>query len=257
MKEYFKFRDPFDKSPHKFEIGNPIKFDRKKGDNFFFKKFFSLEPVEYAEYYQFHLDWFILSCENSEKDFFTHVLDKIDDQIVHYHKKSITALDTIKSLDALRKFKDVVGKFDKWHIKKSLETVVSEKNIEVLKLKEEIILLKNHIKSLTRYEPDQKIRLLDGNLSQLIDLVKQIQELTMPDGKKLAKSQSQSPWYKMIAKYFQHGENEISLETLRNYFPANTSSKLIKGSEVAESSKRFKIIPLEPNSKRIQSDQSK
>ena len=87
MKEYFKFRDPFDKSPHKFEIGNPIKFDRKKGDNFFFKKFFSLEPVEYAEYYQFHLDWFILSCENSEKDFFTHVLDKIDDQIAIIIKK--------------------------------------------------------------------------------------------------------------------------------------------------------------------------
>jgi len=24
MKVYFKFRDPFDKSPHRFEIGNPI-----------------------------------------------------------------------------------------------------------------------------------------------------------------------------------------------------------------------------------------
>jgi len=247
MKEYFKFRDPFDKSPHKFEIGNPIKFDRKKGDNFFFKKFFSLEPVEYAKYYKFHLDWFVLYNDNTEKEFFTHVLDKIDDQIAHYHKKSITALDTIKSLDALRKFKDVVGHFDKWHIKKSLETVVSEKDIEILKLKKEILLLKKQIKLLSRYEPDQKIRLMDGNLTQLIDLIKQIQELETPDGKKLARSQSQSPWYKMIGRYFQHGESEISLETLRNYFPANKTGKLIKGSDVSESNKLFKIIPINSN----------
>lgn len=245
MKEYFKFRDPFGKIPHRFEIGNPIKFDRKKGDNFFFKKFFSLALEDYAEYYRFHLDWFVSNNEaNTEKEFFTHVLDKIEDQIAHYHKKNITALDTIKSLEALRKFKDVIAKFDKWHIKKSLEIVVSEQDIEILKLKEEITHLKNQLKAISRYEPDQKIRLMDGNLSQLIDLIKQIQELQLPDGKKLAKSQSQSPWYKMISRYFQHGENEISLETLRNYFPANRTSKLIKGSDIPESIKLFKIIPI-------------
>lgn len=242
MKEYFKFRDPFNKAPHKFEIGNPLKFDRKKGDNFFFKKFFTLKSEEYSEYYGFHLDWFLINDENTEKEFFNHVLDKIEDQIVHYHKKSITALETIKSLEALRKFKDVLGQFDKWHIKKSLETVVSEQDVEILKLKKEIQLLKGQVKSLTRYEPDQKIRLLDGNLSQLIDLVKQIQELETADGKKLARSQSQSPWYKMIARYFQHGESEISVETLRNYFPANKTGKLIKGSDVSESTKLFKIV---------------
>ncbi|MGO4876001.1 hypothetical protein ACEN2P_05345 [Pedobacter psychrotolerans] len=189
MKEYFKFRDPFDKSPHKFEIGNPIKFDRKKGDNFFFKKFFGLEPEEYADYYQFHLDWFVSNNNsNTEKEFFTHVLDKIEDQIVHYHKKSITPLETIKSLEALRKFKDVLVRFDKWHIKKSLEIIVSEQDIEILRLKQEILLLKGQIKSLNRYESNQKIRILEGNLPQLIDLVKQIQNLETSDGKKLAKS---------------------------------------------------------------------
>ncbi|WP_029281901.1 hypothetical protein [Pedobacter sp. R20-19] len=245
MKEYFKFRDPFDTTPHRFEIGNPIKFDRKKGDNFFFKKFFSLEFEEYAEYYQFHLDWFVSNNNsNTEEEFFKHVLDKIEDQIVHYHKKSITSLDTIKSLKALRKFKDVLVRFDKWHLKKSLEIVVSEQEIEILRLKQEILLLKDQIKSLNRYESDQKIRLLDGNLPQLIDLVKQIQDLELPDGKKLARSQSQSPWYKMIARYFQHGESEISLETLRNYFPANKTGKLIKGSDIPESIKLFKILPI-------------
>jgi len=248
MKEYFKFRDPFDKNPHKFEIGNPIKFDRKKGDNFFFKKFFNLGSEEYVEYYQFHLDWFVSNNnQNTEKEFFMHVLNKIEDQVAHYHKKNITALDTIRSLEALRKFKDVIGQFDRWHIKKSFELVISEQDIEILKLKEEIQLLKGQIKLISRYEPDQKIRLLDGNLPQLIDLIKQIQELELPDGKKLAKSQSQSPWYKMIARYFQHGENEISLETLRNYFPANKTGKLIKGSDIPESVKLFKIVTIKSN----------
>lgn len=249
MKKYFRFRDPFDKSPHRFEIGNPIKFDRNKGDNFFFKKFFSLEPEEYADYYQFHLDWFVSNNNsNTEKEFFTHVSYNIEDQIAHYHNKNITALDTIKSLEALRKLKDVVVRFDKWHIKKSLEIVVSEQGIEILRLKQEILLLKDQIKSLSRYESDQKIRLLDGNLPQLIDLVKQIQDLETPDGKKLARSQTQSPWYKMIARYFQHGESEISIETLRNYFPANKTGKLIKGSDISESNKLFKIIPINPQS---------
>jgi len=31
----------------------------------------------------------------------------------------------------------------------------------------------------------------------------------------------------MIGKYFTHGEKEISLDTLRNYFPVNKSGKLI------------------------------
>lgn len=52
----------------------------------------------------------------------------------------------------------------------------------------------------------------------------------------------------MIARYFQHGESEISLETLRNYFPANKTGKLIKGSDVPESNKLFKIIAINPQS---------
>jgi len=249
MREYFKFRDPFDKNPHQFEIGNPIKFDRKKGDNFFFKKFFSLNINQYAEYYLYHLQWFLSENPGLELEFFTHILEKIEDQIAHYRKKSLTALDTIESLEALRQFKNTLNQFDKWHIKKGLEVIISEKDFEISVLKAELSKLKKEIKFLNRYEADQKIRILDGNLVCLIDLFRQIQDLETPDGAKLARSQSQSPWYKMIAKYFQQGEGEISIETLRNYFPANKTGKLIKGSDIPESIKLFKIVPINSISK--------
>ncbi|RZK33218.1 MAG: hypothetical protein EOO90_32590, partial [Pedobacter sp.] len=140
----------------------------------------------------------------------------------------------------------MITQLDKWHISKKIEFVIAEKDLEISALKQEINDLKVKVKSISKFEPDQKIRVLEGNLPTLIDLIKQVQHLEMPDGKKLARSQAQSPWYKMIARYFQQGENEISLETLRNYFPANTSTKLIKGSEIAESDKLFKIIPTKP-----------
>lgn len=64
----------------------------------------------------------------------------------------------------------------------------------------------------------------------------------MPNGNKFVRSQAQSPWYKMIAKYFQHGENEIAIGTAQNYFQSKkgiTSKYLL----INEKDKLFKIIP--------------
>ena len=51
---YFKFRNPFDFSPHRFEIGNAIIQNKGLADNFFLKKLYDLEEVEYSLYYYFH-----------------------------------------------------------------------------------------------------------------------------------------------------------------------------------------------------------
>ena len=75
-----------------------------------------------------------------------------------------------------------------------------------------------------------------------MDLIQQIQDLTLPNDNKLARSQAQSPWYKMIAKYFMHGEKDISIDTARNYFPAQKGDKPAKFIEITEKDKLFKII---------------
>lgn len=99
------------------------------------------------------------------------------------------------------------------------------------------------MKDLQKYETSEKIRIVEGKLATVIDLFRQLQELTLPDERKLFRSQTQSPWYKLISKYFNHGENEIPINTARNYFPAQKNVKLIKGSEVPEEEKHFQIIP--------------
>lgn len=256
MLQYFKFRDLSVHKPHRFDLGFRFFFNKKFENNFFFTKLFTLASEEYYPFYQYHLNWFISRNPGLEERFFLNARTILDDRITEYLKKNVSSLNTIEVLKILREFKGTIAQFDKWNISKKLPVVVSEKDLEISALKLEIYDLKEKLRLISRFEPDQKIRVLEGNLLPLIDLIKQIQDLEMPDGKKLAKSQSQSPWYKMIARYFQQGENEISLETLRNYFPANTSTKLIKGSEVAESNKHFKIVPVGPKSKPNQSDQS-
>ncbi|MFC4213156.1 hypothetical protein ACFOWA_18330 [Pedobacter lithocola] len=246
MLQYFKFRDLSVRKPHHFDLGFPLFFNTKFENNFFVTKLFRLSSEEYTAFYQYHLNWFISRNPGLEEKFFLNVWTIVDDRIIEYLKKKVSSLNTIETLKKLREFKGTIAQLDTWNISKKIEVVVAEKDLEISALKLEINDLKNKLKSISRFDPDQKIRILEGNLPTLVDLIKQIQHIEMPDGKKLARSQSQSPWYKMIARYFQQGENEISPETLRNYFPANTSTKLVKGSEVAESNKLFKIIPLEP-----------
>jgi hypothetical protein len=81
-----------------------------------------------------------------------------------------------------------------------------------------------------------------SGLPAFMNLIEQIQDLTVPNGNKLTRSQTQSPWYKMIAKYFMHGDEEICIDTARNYFPAKKGDKPAKFIEIAEKDKLFKIV---------------
>lgn len=47
----------------------------------------------------------------------------------------------------------------------------------------------------------------------------------------------------MIAKYFLHGENEIPIDTARNYFAARKGVKPAKFIEIADKDKLFIISP--------------
>jgi len=51
----------------------------------------------------------------------------------------------------------------------------------------------------------------------------------------------------LIAKYFQHGENEIPIDTARNYFPAQKQDKPAKFIAIAEKDKLFKIVLRDQN----------
>lgn len=246
---YFKFRKRFDFNAHPYELGSFMVFNRKIESNFFFNKLFYIQENEHISFFNFHEKDFLLKHPGEEKQFLKHVLEEVQDRIEYYKRIDVykDAERTLLNLSILKSFKNTLDEIDIWNLNKSYEILLAEKDIEIASHKQEIELLKGKLKTATKYDADIKIRLNNGTLPVLIDLIQQIQDLTLPDDRKFCTTQtSQSPWYKMIAKYFQNGEKEISIETVRNYFPVNKEGTNIKGSKVAKSDHLFIIKPIRP-----------
>lgn len=83
----------------------------------------------------------------------------------------------------------------------------------------------------------------DNHLVTLIDLIRQLSEQQLPNGKPLLMSDYTSPFYKIIAKYFSHDGKDISVDTVRNYFVRKEEGKAIKGSQIPDDKKLFRIVP--------------
>lgn len=245
-KTYFKLRHPFNFSPHKFELGRPFIFNKSYSDNFFFLKLYELYEEEYLTFYQYHLAHFLNENAGEEKEFFSYVYELTTIRINYYKQQtpfgSRHVLNKV-SLNKCNQFLVFMRTIDQWNHHKSLEILLAEKEEQIKNLKTQIENLETQIKELSHYESAEKISIIEAKLATVIDLFRQIQELTLTDDRKLFRSQTQSPWYKMLSKYFLHGEKEIPINTARNYFPANKNTKLIKGSDVAVEDKIFKITP--------------
>lgn len=243
---YFKFRNPFDFSPHRFEIGNAIIQNKGLADNFFLKKLYDLEEEEYGPYYYFHYDYFLISHPNQEEQYFNHVTDIVINRIDHYKKKdpfSSSYPNHMASVKKLEAFLVFLKTIDRWHKLEPIESVVAEKDREIDRLNAKIEMLEAQIKEATKYDASEKVVLSKGCLAAFVHIIHQIQDLKMPNDHKLVRTQGQSPWYKMIAKYFKHGDKDIPIETAQNYFPANRDDKPSKYIKIDEEDKLFKIVP--------------
>lgn len=131
---------------------------------------------------------------------------------------------------------------DQWHKTQPLESVITDKNKLIDQLKTRIKELESQIKESTKYEAGEKIVISKGGLPVFIDLVNQIRTLILPNDNKLVNSQTESPWYKLIAKNFVHGDKPISIDTAHNYFPADKDNPPPKYTIISEKDKLFKII---------------
>lgn len=241
---YFKYRSRFNFSSNTYEIGRPIFQNKKVEDNFFLLKLYNLQEVEYPAFYQFHLDHFLKTSPNQEEAFFTHVKDITVNRIKHFKRTdpfSGKYAANMLSATKLENFHKYLQKIDQWSKRGPLETMIDEKDALIKRLKEQIKQLEAQLKEHNKYEAGEKIVIAKAQLAAFIDLVLQVQELTLPNGHKFVRSQTQSPWYKLIAKYFQHGENDLPIDTVRNYFAAQKQDKPAKFIEIAEKDKLFSI----------------
>lgn len=241
---FFCFRGRFDFSPNRFEIGNPIIQNKVQADNFFLKKLYQLAENEFEGYYNFHLSYFLGSHPKQKEPFFKYVHGIVTTRINYLNSLdpfSGRAKRNVKPKKQLEAFLSFLKTIDQWHKTEPLESVIVDKDIQIDKLKERIAELESQLKESNRYDAVEKVVIDKGGLPAFMNLIDQLQDLTLPNDNKLTRSQTQSPWYKMIAKYFMHGDKEISIETARNYFPSRKGDKPAKFIEIAEKDKLFKI----------------
>jgi uncharacterized coiled-coil protein SlyX len=242
---YFKFRDRFNFSPHRFEVGNPIIQNRQLEDNFFLLKIYELSQDDFQDYYYFHLNHFLEKHPSQEVVFFDHVLDIVKVRIDYFKRQDpITSKYTRHTSNArkLEAFLAFLRTIDRWHKTETLESVIAEKNRMISQLQEKIALLEAKLHEAKEYEASEKVVITNGYFATFMDIVNQIQDLTVSDTTKFVRSQGQSPWYKMIAKYFQHGDKPIPIETAHNYLPPRNKPKPSKYTDIDEKDKLFKIV---------------
>ena len=242
---FFRFRSRFDLSPNRYEIGNPIVQNPVQADNFFLKKLYQLSEDEFEGYYKFHLAYFSNNHSGEEELFFKHVHDITVNRIKFFKRQDPFSDKFARSIDPTKKlesFLSFLKSVDRWHKTEPIESVISDKDKQIDKLKQRVAELEEQLKAATKYDAPEKVVIDKGGIPVFMDLFHQIQDLTLPNSNKLIRSQTQSPWYKMIAKYFVHGDKEISIDTARNYFPANKGDKPAKFIEISEKDKLFKIV---------------
>lgn len=242
---YFKFRDRFDFSPHKYDIGRPFFYNRVLEDNFFLLKIYQIEVTEYVLFYNYQLGFYLKAHPVGEAVFFNHVHDIVVSRIRHFKRqdpfssKYASGLEQTRKLEAFLAFLKTI---DQWHKTEPLESVIGEKDRLIDQLKEMVSTLELQLKLARELDASEKIVITSGYLGTFMDLMDQLQGLTVGN-KRLVSSQGQSPWYKMIAKYFQHGVKEIPQETAHRYFPPRNKPKPSKYTDIAEELRLFRIVP--------------
>ena len=250
--KYFKPHERFDRNPHRYDIGVFVGLKKGYEDNLFIKKLFTLPEQEYADYYQYHLSYFLGKELQGEQEFFSFVWQVVLRRIKYLEIKdpfnSSHALD-MEILEKLLQFQKHLRSIDQWNTQKTLPEIIADQQEYIRKQQLEIAGLKEDIKEARKLETKEFINIADGYLLSFLDICLQTQEVLLPDtGKELVFSQTQIVWSKMIAKYFREGNNEISWETVRRYFPGNKKDPGIKYTKVPPELKLFKLTSVKKRS---------
>lgn len=114
----FKLRNPFNFSPHRFELGRPFIFNKSYANNFFFLKVYELIEDEYPEFYRFHLDYFLKEDDGGEKEFFSYVHELTTTRIQYFKRQTpfnSKHIDNKDSLEKLNRFLKFLHSIDQWN----------------------------------------------------------------------------------------------------------------------------------------------
>ncbi|MFE2861410.1 MULTISPECIES: hypothetical protein [Sphingobacterium] len=242
---YFKPRTAFDFSPHPYELGNILGLKNGYEDNHFLLKIYGLEEGAFSDYYRYHLKFYLSGGNRSEKEFFSHVWHIVSGRIAYFvgqdpfsSKHALHVSNTRK----LNEFLAFLVPLDKWNIRPN-DMLIKEKDEEIARLRSELEILRTKLSDLDKYEVSVRPMIQDEHLPTFIDLLQQMKNLTLPNGRKLLVSDHESPYYKMVSKYFVYNGKDIPVNTVRNYFVQKDPKDSMKGVKIPEEKKLFEIIP--------------
>lgn len=247
--EYFKARKPFDRRPHPYELGNILGLKKGYADNHFLLKIYGLEAQLYEDYYLFHLQYYISKRTGTEKEFLKHVWHIVENRIAYYRAQdpfSTKHALYLSNIEKLAAFLECVAKRDRWDIRPN-DVLIREKNATIAELALEIETLNKRLEELKKFEVSVKAMIQDGHLPTFMDLIHQLKDLSLPNGRKLLKADYDSPYYKLVAKYFIYEGKDIPINSARNYFVQKDPKDAKKGVKIEEHEKLFRIVPKDQN----------
>ncbi|TRW25956.1 hypothetical protein FMM05_06965 [Flavobacterium zepuense] len=244
---YFKTRRPFKKRQHRYEIGSPVGLWNLYDDNHFLARLYKIGINEQEAYYHYHMHYATSTGKCNEAEFYSHVREIVADHIEALRKESPFSTNHAihrANLKCLRTFRDYLVSINIFGYRDPVDITITRYDSEISSLKRELAQKEKLIQKMKAFETDQKIRITKGYLYTLVDLIQQLPELKLPEdsGMRLLRPSTEMVWVKMICKYFQHGDEEISSQTLRSYFPANKDVPGIKYRIIQEKYKLYRIV---------------
>ncbi|SEL30593.1 hypothetical protein [Parapedobacter koreensis] len=244
---YFKIRRPFSRRKHRYDIGSPIGFWNYYDDNHFLTRLYVIGNEEQEQYYHYHMEYAVSTGKCTEAEFYELVREIVADHIEFIRKQSPFSRKHARNrlnLKCLRAFRDYLISTNTYGYRDPVDITITRYDSEIASLKKELAEKNEELETLKVYETDYKVRITKGYLNAFIDFIHQFPEIRIPhkDGTRLLSASTESVWVKMICKYFQHGEEDINMETLRSRFTSNKENPSTKYRPIREKDRLFKVI---------------
>jgi len=248
---YFKTHRPFSRRKHRYDIGSPIGFWNYYDDNHFLTQLYIIGNEEQEQYYNYHMDYAVSTGKCTEAEFYAHVREIVADHIEYIRKESPFSPKHGRNrinLKCLRIFRDYLISINTYGYRDPLDITITRYDTEIASLKKELAEKNEELEALKKYETDYKVRITKGYLNAFIDMIHQFAEIRTPnkDSIRLLSASTESVWVKMICKYFQHGDEEINMETIRSRFTSNKENPSSKYRPIREKDKLFRIETIKP-----------
>ncbi|TFF29758.1 hypothetical protein [Mucilaginibacter psychrotolerans] len=250
--QYFKHRALFDFDQQTNDVGFPLPWTKGNEDNHFLFRLYKKNKEQYEPFYQYQLNFFLgRYSDANEQEFFVHVKQIITDaisELVNKNRYTSKHARERQNRMQLQEFLEYLNTLDQWFIQSTdLETIKRQLE-EIAKLNAENKKLKEENKKLRELETKDYIDIRVGRHKTLYHLMLQIRELKLNDNKELANATTLNIWSKMIAKYFRAGGKEISMESVKRYFPPENNADLTKYKDIPQKDKLFTIVPAKKRS---------